>query len=323
MDRRHPHQPFDRTLIDDFLRGRNILSVDLLPAGKSNSNYKLVLSDGEVCVLRLYSHGDAERETYVMNLVRKLVPVPAEMARGETWSVFSFLEGEHLEQVPEHSGAAAEALARISALEFKSAGIIYADGTISPFPFGGSKGFITEKLEDVEVRAWLGEETVDAIIAILQKEARRLAELDAQSSLVHGDFNPTNILIHRGKVSGILDWEFCHSGTPYMDIGNLLRNTASHYHRAIKQGLEAGGLSVPDDWNERAELVDVTSQLEFLTSNRSKDFKHQCAARIKKFISRFSERFSVNIISEVCLVDETTIAARQAPKDDCSIRIPE
>lgn len=196
--------------------------VELLPAGKSNTNYKLILSDGEVCVLRLYSHGNAERETYVMNLVREFVPVPVEIDRGEAWSVFSFLEGELFEQIPEHSGAAAETLARISAVEFKSGGIINADGTISPFSFGGSKGFVAEKLENAEVRTWLGEETVGGLIAVLQKEAARFDELDAQSRLVHGDFNPTNILIHRGKVSGILDWEFCHSGTPYMDIGNLL-----------------------------------------------------------------------------------------------------
>jgi aminoglycoside phosphotransferase (APT) family kinase protein len=284
IDRRHSHRPFDRSFISGFLRERDILSVELLPAGKSNSNYKLILSDGEVCVLRLYSHGNAERETYVMNLVRQLVPVPVEIARGATWSVFSFLEGELLEQVPEHSAVAAEALARIASVEFKSAGIINATGTISPFPFGGSKGFIAEKLENSEVRDWLGEEMVGALIAILQKETGRLDELDAQSRLVHGDFNPTNILIQGGKVSGILDWEFCHAGTPYMDIGNLLRNTASNYHRAIKQGLEAGGMPLPKDWKERAELVDMTSQLEFLTSNRSKSFKRQCVARIKRFI---------------------------------------
>jgi len=289
MDRRHAHQPFDRALISDFLRGRDILSVELLPAGKSNSNYKLILSDGEVCVLRLYNYGNAERETYVLNLVRELVPVPIEIDRGATWSVFSFLEGELLEQVPEHSGAAAEALAQIASVEFKSAGIINADGTISPFSFGGSKGFIAEKLEDAEVRIWLGDELVDTLVAVFQREAGRLDELDAQSRLVHGDFNPTNILIHRGKVSGILDWEFCHAGTPYMDIGNLLRNTATDYHRAIKQGLEAGGMSFPNDWKARAELVDVTSQLEFLTSNRSESFKRQCVARIKKFISKFKD----------------------------------
>ena len=76
--------------------------------------------------------------------------------------------------------------------------------------------------------------------------------------LVHGDFNPSNILIQGGVISGILDWEYYHSGTPYMDIGNLLRHTDTVYHSKIKDGLEAGGMRLPMDWKERAELVDLT-----------------------------------------------------------------
>jgi aminoglycoside phosphotransferase (APT) family kinase protein len=291
IDRRHPHQPFDRALISSFLRGREILSAALLPAGKSNTNYKLILSDGATCVLRLYSHGSAEREAYVMNLVKELAPVPVALARGENWAVFSFLEGKLLENVPEHSGAAAEALAKIASVAFKSSGWIDAGGAISPFPFDGAQGFIAEKLEDAKVRAWLEQKTVDAIFTILANERARLEELDSESRLVHGDFNPTNILIHRGKVSGILDWEFCHSGTPYMDIGNLLRHTAAAYHRDIKLGLEAGGMNLPGDWRERAELVDLTSHLEFLTSDRSQEFKRRCAGRIEQFVAKFNRGF--------------------------------
>jgi aminoglycoside phosphotransferase (APT) family kinase protein len=290
-DRRHPHQPLDRTLLGGFLRGREILSAALLPAGKSNTNYKLILSGGETGVLRLYSHGSAEREAYVMNRVKDLVPVPVELARGENWSVFSFLEGELLENVPEHSGAAAEALAKIASVVFESRGWINAGGAISPFSFDGAKGFITEMLEDAKVRAWLEQKTIDAIFKILANERARLEEMDAESSLAHGDFNPTNILIHRGKVSGILDWEFCHSGTPYMDVGNLLRHTAAKYHREIKLGLEAGGMNLPDDWKERAELVDLASHLEFLTSNRSEEFKRRCVSRIERFVAKFNRGF--------------------------------
>ena len=63
-DRRNPHKPFDRSLIEEFLQGRELSSVGLLPAGRSNTNYKLLLNDGQRFVLRLYSHGDAQREVY-------------------------------------------------------------------------------------------------------------------------------------------------------------------------------------------------------------------------------------------------------------------
>ena len=288
MDRRNPHKPFDRSLIEGFLHGRDILSVDLLTAGKNNSNYKLTLSGGDLCVLRLYSGGDAARETHAMGLVRELVPVPLELERGDGWSVFTFLEGERLESVPEHSGQAAEALARISSVSFDSQGWVNADGSVTPFSFGGHEGFTDEMLARSDVRGWIGEEAAEAIIAIEKREEPLHAEMAAESRLVHGDFNPTNILVHDGAVSGILDWEYCHSGTPYMDIGNLLRNTDQAYHGDIKLGLEASGMTLPEDWQERAELVDLGSHLEFLTSDRSDDFKRQCVARIEGFLAKFT-----------------------------------
>ena len=122
---------------------------------------------------------------------------------------------------------------------------------------------------------------------IVKVESGRLGELESDSRLVHGDFNPTNVLINKRVVSGVLDWEYGHSGTPYMDIGNLLRNTPPDYHGQIKAGLEAGRMSLPHDWMERAELVDLTSHLEFLTSSRSDGFKQQCVARVHGFIERF------------------------------------
>jgi aminoglycoside phosphotransferase (APT) family kinase protein len=43
--------------------------------------------------------------------------------------------------------------------------------------------------------------------------------------LVHSDFNPKNILVdpETGDVTGVLDWEFAHAGSPYADLGNLTR----------------------------------------------------------------------------------------------------
>lgn len=261
--------------------------MELLPAGRSNSNYKLILSDGAAYVLRLYSHGSAEGETHAMDLVRNLVPVPLELDRGENWSVFSFLDGDPLQNVPQYSAAAAEALGRISSVAFDSPGWINRDGSVSAFSFVGVNGYIEEKLQDPLVKSWIGPDMSGALLLVVKKQARTLAELSAESRLVHGDFNPTNILIRDGAVSGILDWEYCHSGTHYMDIGNLLRHTLPEYHAGIKAGLEAGGMKLPRDWKKRAALVDLTSHLEFLTSGRSDSFKRQCVVRINRFLRKY------------------------------------
>lgn len=50
---------------------------------------------------------------------------------------------------------------------------------------------------------------------------------DNERHLVHGDFDPANILVDRTegiwKVTGILDWEFSFSGSALWDIANMLR----------------------------------------------------------------------------------------------------
>jgi aminoglycoside phosphotransferase (APT) family kinase protein len=287
-DRRHPRRQFDPALIRSFLEGRQIESAQLLPSGRSNTNYKLVLRGGEVFVLRLFGQGNGERERYIMNLVKDLVPVPREVARGNDWSILSFVEGVHLADVPEYTHAAAQALARVSSVEFASPGWINTDGSITPFNFGDGKGFVASMLERPDVQTWIGQEAVTSILEILDADARRREASATKSCLVHGDFNPTNILIQDGAVSGILDWEFAHSGDPYMDIGNLLRHTPPAYHNQIHSGLEAGGVTLPDDWKKRAEFIDLTSHLEFLTTQRSDDFKRQCVAWIHGFIERYS-----------------------------------
>lgn len=263
------------------------MSAKLMLSGRSNTNYKLVLRDGGTFILRFRAGCSGSAESYVFDLVRDLVPVPTEIYRSESWSVLSYLEGDLLETIPRHTAQAAAALARISSVTFGSSGWIKGDGTISPFPFGGVTGYIKEKLDDPVVQGWIGAESTEAISLVLKKETWRLEELEDERCLVHGDFNPSNILIAGGSVSGILDWEHCHSGSPYMDIGNLIRHTGPEYRGQVEERIKAEGMTLPADWKERTQLMDLTSNLEFLTSARSDGFKRQCVDRIRQFLRRF------------------------------------
>ena len=75
-----------------------------------------------------------------------------------------------------------------------------------------------------------------------------------------------------------------------MDIGNLLRNTDARYHPLIADGLRAGGMHLGDDWTERAALIDLSSHLEFLTTDRSEEFKQTRVELIDRFIARSDRR---------------------------------
>jgi aminoglycoside phosphotransferase (APT) family kinase protein len=62
-------------------------------------------------------------------------------------------------------------------------------------------------------------------LASLAERAQDLSDAVDRTCLVHSDFNPKNLLVDPEtlEVTGLLDWEFAHSGSPYTDLGNLLR----------------------------------------------------------------------------------------------------
>src|SRR6185312_13355975 len=57
------------------------------------------------------------------------------------------------------------------------------------------------------------------------ERAQELLDEVGRSCLVHSDANPKNLLVDPAtlRVTGVLDWEFAHSGHPFTDLGNALR----------------------------------------------------------------------------------------------------
>jgi len=271
-DRRHEHRPLHSDAIEPFLAGRAVVSSALLGEGKSNSNYELVLDDGLHCVVRLHSRPTAALEVYVADLVRDRVPVPNLLFATEGVTVWEFVPGRPMGDSPAEVRAAAASLARIWETTFEAQGELLADGAIRPWPFGDGNGFVESMLGHPNVRRQLGPELFQGVVRLLEQERGRPGE-PAVAHLVHGDFNPTNVLIEDGRVSAVIDWEFAHSGAPWGDIGNLRRHVSTEHRHAIAAGLEGGGFEVPEDWERRAAVADLGSHLEFLTTARSDAFK--------------------------------------------------
>jgi len=289
-DRRHPIRPLDPALIQRLFQGRRVESAERIPHGKSNSNYKVVV-DGEAFVLRLHAPDRAARERACLRLAANVVPVPKLLDAGDDWSLMAFVEGDPLADHPECLQAATAMVTRLWTITFDARGWIGADGRVTPFDFGGESDFGTAMVKHPEVRRWLGEASVRALADLFARQAARVPEeTPAGGRLVHGDFNPSNVLVRDGAVAAILDWEFAHSGDPFMDISNLVRNTPEAYHDDIRRGLESTGFALPEDWLARCEWDHLGSYLEFLTTERSDAFKHRCVAWIRGFLGRRARR---------------------------------
>jgi len=56
---------------------------------------------------------------------------------------------------------------------------------------------------------------LEYILSWLEKNAPQKTRI----VLCHGDFRTGNYMVDAGKLTGILDWEFCHWGDPHLDMG--------------------------------------------------------------------------------------------------------
>ncbi len=218
---------------------------DLTPlAGGWSGETFLAEAGGERTVVRIYRPGrrdDAapEIDAAVLRLVRGLVPVPEvlEVRRGSVTLdrpgllMTSYLPGERgdlLLPTLDDTGLATlgarlgDLLADLSGMPTLRAGM-FVDPELTIGDFGlpdGLPGFVADR----EARlGWPAGQL--ARLQRLAEEAQTLLDKVGRTCLVHSDANPKNLLVDPATliVTGLLDWEFAHSGHPFTDLGNLLR----------------------------------------------------------------------------------------------------
>ena len=217
-------------------------------AGGFSGETFLAESAGERVVVRIYAGRGARREraaeidAAVLHLVRGLLPVPQvlEMRRPDTAAgtpgvlVTSFLPGERLDlSLPgpgdrQRAAVARElglVLGRLAQMPMPRRGeFVDAELRIEPWADGTDLPAWVRRQRSVSAIAdWPGD-LYDGLRAVADHAQGLLDEVD-RACLVHSDFNPKNVLIDpaAGELTGLLDWEFAHAGTPMTDLGNLLR----------------------------------------------------------------------------------------------------
>lgn len=199
---------------------------------------------GERSVVRIYPPGrrdDAapEIDAAVLRLVRGLVPVPdvLEVRRGDADAdqpgllVTSYLPGERGDLLlPELSDADAGRLGHcVGAVLADLAGMptlrfgpfVDADLTIGDFGVpDGLPGFVATRADAL---GW-DVDLLDGLVRVAELAQERLDTV-GRTCVVHSDANPKNLLVDSATltVTGLLDWEFAHSGCPVSDLGNMLR----------------------------------------------------------------------------------------------------
>ena len=285
MDRRFPIVAFDAAKFSEFFgKQTKVLQAELLSGGACNSNYVVQSSKGKF-VCRIYSRGNPGLEKSILDLLNDSIPAPEYLWVGDGVSVMNFIEGQHFEPTQNLMREAGRIIARLSKMEFNRPGQILSSGEIVGFDGWSSyRKSLPSFLELSPVREYLDEKTIFKLSLLLDECGDLLDSFDGCKNLVHGDFNTSNILVANDSIVGVLDWEFAHSGSSYIDMGNLMRHIPREWQRDFATGLSDEGFELPSDWLFRASLIDLTSHLEFLTSNTSDEFKNTCVECIHRLI---------------------------------------
>lgn len=257
----------------------------LIAEGRANTNYKLLMADGKQAVLRIYQRdpSTASLERAALRLVADRVPVPRALQAGDGFCLLEWLPGAtwerlaaagSLAEVDEAAFDIGSALASISAIRLPSAGFLAADAydelTVShawESAFDGLFSHFRELAGRTIVKARAGNALCEQALNVVDKEEASLRAALGPPCLVHGDFKPSNLLIHQGRLSGVLDWEFAHGGTFLLSMGQVFRHAdclGPAFENRFRRGFEEAGGVLPDRWRHLARLVDFVSLFDFL-----------------------------------------------------------
>ncbi len=272
---------------------------ELVPlAGGHSGETFLAQVAGERSVVRIYGARSARRgpnaaevDAAVLRLVRGLVPVPdvLEVRRADVSAgtpallVTTWLPGRRLDEVlPDADEQLAATigrnlgmiLARLAQMPMLRPGE-FLDGElrIGPVPPGGED--LVTWVETCAEASSLGEweEADRSALAELADRAQEILDLTGRACLVHSDFNPKNLLVDpvTGEVTGLLDWEFTHAGSPFTDLGNLLRfDRRPGFMDAVVSTYSGLVVDAPEDLLDRARAADLFALVE-LASRRGQN----------------------------------------------------
>jgi aminoglycoside phosphotransferase (APT) family kinase protein len=267
-------------MIKKALPSKPPISYEILSGGCANLNIKLTLHDKNL-LLRVYLRDKkaVEKEEELSHLLAKTVPVPTFYFVGfiedYAFAITDYLEGNLLTK-------------SLSPLLLKESGLLLAK--MKKIPFTSKKpppkdciSFATNCLTHPVTLHVLSTKTVEEAADYLTRYSSYLPD---DTGLVHGDFDPSNILVKNDHIIGILDWEFAFEGSFLWDVANMLRyQMPIGCREAFLDGLQEGGIGLPKSWEHSVNLLNLISLLDCLTRSNPEKEPIRCLD-IKELIQR-------------------------------------
>ncbi|WP_294403934.1 aminoglycoside phosphotransferase family protein [uncultured Clostridium sp.] len=270
-------------LFEGILEEEQIISVTLVDEGCRTSNYIVTDKDNKKYILKIFFESEQEyrKEYMILDMLKTSIPVQkiykfdtSVLIENKYYAIYKFIEGKTLSQTlncgeiisEEIIREAAGILADIHKTRFESVGFfdetLHVEHKLKPLNQWYDE-FMTDMVENR-----LGEENAQKIKFIIQDNMDDLLHMDRNPRLVHGDFQGTNILIDKNKISGIIDWEFAMAGHPLSDIGQFFRYEEYFDEKSIlvfeEEYRKKSDYVLPDNWYKLSRIRDLENLIQLM-----------------------------------------------------------
>ncbi|UQX04720.1 phosphotransferase family protein [Streptomyces sp. RerS4] len=271
---------------------------------------RYVLRHRRPCGSRFPRNSCAVEIAVLSRAAARSVPVSAVVAAdpqghvtGRPTLLYRFVEGVPLSKVLAEGPDSGEAqvlgraigrvLARIGRVRLPRPGV-FADSSLVPDPDSGDTlgdlpGFVERCLATGASDGTLSGTDSDMLRALAHRGPLALAAVAGERRLVHGDFNPKNVLVQRRAgqwaVAAVLDWELAFSGSPLFDVGNMLRFAHEYppdFTTGFVDGFQGGNGRLPADWLRLSRTLDLFALADILTAPPD----HAYFARVRAVLRR-------------------------------------
>ncbi|UMG93614.1 aminoglycoside phosphotransferase family protein [Nocardioides sp. TF02-7] len=286
------------------------VSLQPLEGGWSGETF-LAEAGGERTVVRVYADPRhpaeaAETTAALLRLVRGLLPVPAvrEVRRADAASgtpallvtellpgvrgdlLLPTLDAAALRTAGAAVGRVAAALAGMPTV--RAGTFAGGDLAIDPFDLDLSE-WVERHHPALADRGWSAAD-VDRLLGVCG-DAHALLDTVDRTCLVHSDLNPKNLLLDPTslQVTGVVDWEFAHSGSPFTDLGNVLRfDRDPAYVDAVleawaeRRSADASGPPPAADLLQLARAADLPALVELASREGANPVADRAAALLRE-----------------------------------------
>lgn len=265
--------------------GRKVTQICALSGGFRNQNYLVEFEKGEQAVLKVSRDiKSAQKAGALQQQLSRFLPVPKILGErstsGHVFTLMEHLPGDLACQLPkdlpaEEYQALGHALGillnKVHSVRFPTAGALNDQLEVSdPYPNLGDSwlAYMREVMHGKRAESRLGAADCKAVLHLLNRHEAALHALQPTHCLVHSDFNLKNILVEkkpdRWKITGLLDWEFAHVGSPLVDVGNFYRFEEILPPALFTGFAEGYELSRFENWREVSRLLDLAALCNFL-----------------------------------------------------------